>query len=356
MPEPVDNCGSQSLSPLRMMVDLYVWPALFSLVFMSNHNGPRPICLLVAGSFIPQVTRIVDRNSNDGISRWHILLATVSVNAHLAARIGGASTKISHDCIRRGHLQGWKAFSAFIMVLQILVHWVAAITLLAVYVSSRQHHSDQHGNSEYLAVPTSDPDIHNDQSGSDPVDIHSQGQRILALASGHSSRSYDVSAASTAPSTTAFLAVVITHAAVVFPPAFYILFNKLTFVETYGFAFFQQGFYIILSFTGLVTSFASIVVQAYLMHSRYHLGLGLGSFSIQSSGLQILAFGALSVSQSVRLWFWTPGGGLFWGLLVWFLNTGGPAVSYCVSMLGQVVLFCVALWVDSKRREDMSIV
>ncbi|KAF9885225.1 hypothetical protein FE257_000585 [Aspergillus nanangensis] len=208
---------------------------------------------------------MTDRPSNEGISGWYIILVTISANTHLAARTGGVFTKVSYDCIRNGDLRGWKAFSAILMLLQILMHWVATITLLAVYVSFRRRHNDQ----TYFPAPASDPGRPSEDSVLQPVDNYSQDT---------------IYSDSTTPSNRAILSTVITHAVIIFSPALWILLNKLPVYGTIGFGFFQQGFYLVLAVFGLVSSFVSAIPQIYLMVSRYHAGLGLGSLSVLSLG------------------------------------------------------------------------
>ncbi|KAL2828002.1 hypothetical protein BDW59DRAFT_143635 [Aspergillus cavernicola] len=83
------------------------------------------------------------------------------------------------------------------------------------------------------------------------------------------------------------------------------------------------------------------------MVSRFHAGLGLGNLSVTGTGLQVLSFAVLCISQCARLWFWhndqDPAAQpppTFWR---WFASAGGPAVSYGVLGLVQLVVFCVAL-------------
>ncbi|KAL2810859.1 hypothetical protein BJX63DRAFT_401094 [Aspergillus granulosus] len=64
-----------------------------------------------------------------------MVLLTASATAHLFARTAGMFTKATYDCIRDGHLFSWKGFSAMLMLLQVLVQWIHAIVMLAVYGS-----------------------------------------------------------------------------------------------------------------------------------------------------------------------------------------------------------------------------
>ncbi|KAL2817649.1 hypothetical protein BJX63DRAFT_429692 [Aspergillus granulosus] len=304
------SCENQPISLLRTIIDLL-------------------ICILVIGALAPQIVRfaIIDRSSGTGVSGWYMILLTPSANVHLAARTGGTFTKASYDCIRNGNLSGWKGLSALIMCLQVLVHWIAAITLLVIYVYSRHGHSNDY---EYYSVPTHDGDA---------------GARGSQLELSEQPSTPSVYSTTTAPSNTAIVAIVATHAVIVIPPALYILLHKVPVYDDVGFGLFQQLLYMVLAITGIITSVAAPVPQVYLMVSRSSEGLGLGNLSVLSTGLQILAYAALCVSQCARLWFWYTNDdiGLTRAFLFWLLDVSGPAVTYGVLALGQLVVLGVAL-------------
>ncbi|KAL2817979.1 hypothetical protein BDW59DRAFT_165685 [Aspergillus cavernicola] len=129
--------------------------------------------LFIIASYIPQFIRITTTSAGTtGISGWYIILLTTSATSHFAARIKNLNTSFAWGCFRRGDLQGFNAFSALVIYLQAFIHWAAAITLLAFYVYFR---NDAHSS------PSSSP--------SNPV----------------------------------ILGIVLTHAAIVIPPAIYLL-------------------------------------------------------------------------------------------------------------------------------------
>jgi hypothetical protein len=218
---------------------------------------------------------------------------------------------------------------------------MAAITLLVVYVYFRHGHSS---DNEYYSVPTHDGGAGARESQPGLLNDWTQEQMTIGMTSEQPSTP-SVYSTTTAPSNTAIVAIVATHAVIVIPPALYILLHKLPVYDNMGFGLFQQFLYIVLTITGLVTSVAAPIPQVYLMVSRFSEGLGLGNLSVLSAGLQVVAYAALCVSQCARLWFWYTGEdiGLTRAFLWWFLDVSGPAVTYGVLALGQLIVLCVAL-------------
>ncbi|KAL3480468.1 hypothetical protein BJX99DRAFT_254459 [Aspergillus californicus] len=313
-------CENQPLPPLRVALDLAV-------------------CLVVAGSYIPQLVRIAISNQpSNGISGWYMILLMVSATAHLSARAAGIFTKATYDCIRNGNLSSWQGFSALLMLLQVLVQWICAIILLAVYLAFRHGSSASNPYSPLSA----------ESMEADPEVPYGAFQNLSATRqSAQQLTGSPVYPDTSPPANLVILVIVITHAVVVVPPALYILFNKEPFDGSLGFIIFHQIYFIVLSTTGLLTSIASVIPQVYLMASRFHAGLGLGNLSVLGTGLQVLSFAALCISQCARLWFWHNDRGppdqppfTFW---MWFASISGPAVSYGVLALVQLVVFCVAL-------------
>ncbi|KAL2823035.1 hypothetical protein BJX63DRAFT_3944 [Aspergillus granulosus] len=87
---------------------------------------------LVVASYIQQLLQIAknDRCGNGAISDWYITLMAVSASSHLAARIENRFSYWAYRYVRTGDLKGFDAFSALVVFLQLLVHWVGATTLL----------------------------------------------------------------------------------------------------------------------------------------------------------------------------------------------------------------------------------
>jgi hypothetical protein len=260
----------------------------------------------VAASYIPQVIRIVnDRRGTAGISGWYIVLLTISATAHLAARLDNYSSSSAWKCFRQGELQGFDAFSSLVVYLQALVHWVAAIILLGVYAAFR--------NDTY-------------QTGS--------------------------------PSTTATLAIVITHAAILLPCALWLL-KQLTEEEDNVFTVVLHAFYAIpVQTTGLLTSLLAFIPQIKLMLAQPRDGLPVHpcNLSTLGLGLQVIAWICLACSQAVRMrpLPTTPPPpdmpNLFppippWSMKWWseILFGGGQAAGWLALAGSQLVVLCVAL-------------
>lgn len=275
MVEDSDICATQVQTPFRTTIDVYA--ALHrSPIHVTDIAISSLVCLFIAGSYIPQLIQIAtnDRIANAGISGWYLILLTASATTHLAARIENSYSYLPYRCIRLGELKGAKAFSALLVFFQPLVQWVAAITLLAVYVAFRTRDSSYGtgaGNEKSAATPDSSAD-ENDY----PVP---------------------------SPSSAAILAIVLTHAAILLPSALYLL-EQLVFeenIDLVAIAFLDQIYGLFLLVTGLLTSLIAPIPQIYLMVARSRSNLDQGSLSVLGLGLQVIAFLALAVSQGLRM-------------------------------------------------------
>ncbi|KAL3440259.1 hypothetical protein BJX65DRAFT_316763 [Aspergillus insuetus] len=304
------------------------------------------VCVLVVGSFIPQISRIAvtDRSSNAGISGWYMVLLTLSATSHLATVLGTLFTKGPMVCVREGYLSGWQAFFALGMVVQSILHWASAMALLAVYLHFR--HGRRNGSSPgYVLVQGDDPHPHY------PVGIHPGPDTPLleGLIAGDQQQTVTSS-----PSNRVILAVVITHAAITLPFPIYIFLAKLplAFGDDITPLLAARVYYIVLAFAGFFTSVTAVIPQIHLMVSRSRSGHDLGNLSVLGTGLHCLALFALGASQWVKFAVFDPmngnsagSGDWFW---TWFWYSGASPVGYLVLGLGQLVVFCIALWGDSR--------
>ncbi|KAL4882935.1 hypothetical protein BJY04DRAFT_217018 [Aspergillus karnatakaensis] len=216
------------------------------------------ITLLVAVSYIPQLIQIINDSSTAGISGWYIILLTISAITHFATRLKSLYSITPWACFRHGELKGFDLFSSLVVHIQAFTHWLAALILLSVYVWFHNHPETNQRN----------------DTGS-------------------------------TPSTTTILAIVLTHLAIILPPAIYLL-HLLTLTEDddtniiainilYGAA---------LRTTGTLTSLTAAIPQIHLMVSRYQQfgdTFDQGSLSLLGLGLQVLAFTALGISQGWRM-------------------------------------------------------
>ncbi|KAL3483398.1 hypothetical protein BJX62DRAFT_244929 [Aspergillus germanicus] len=340
------ECQNYALSPLRIALDLLV-------------------CVLVVGSFIPQIIRIAvtDRSSDAGISGWYMVLLTLSATSHLATVLGTLFTKGPMVCVREGYLRGWQAFSALGMVVQSILHWAYAMALLAVYLHFR--HVRRNGSSAGYVLVQDDDDAHPHY----PVGIVCPGPDTLpldGLIAGDQQQTVLSSPAiygsgTSSPSNRVILAVVITHAAITLPFPIYIFLAKLplAFSDDITPLLAAQVYYIVLAFAGFFTSVTAVIPQIHLMVSRSRSGLDLdlGNLSVYGTGLQCLALFALGASQWVKFAVFDPTDGhsagpgdWFW---TWFRYSGASPVGYLVLGLGQLVVFCVALWGIGTGREGL---
>ncbi|KAL2861083.1 uncharacterized protein BJX67DRAFT_386017 [Aspergillus lucknowensis] len=156
------------------------------------------VAILVAGSYIQQLilTANHDSRGNGAISGWYIILMTVSASSHLAARIENCYSYWAYNCVRTGELKGCDAFSALVVFLQPLAHWVGATTLMAVYVAFRTRDTP-------LISPR---DIKNGSGTTTKTTMSPMTE-------------YPV----TSPSNQVILAITLTHAAIVLPIAIILL-------------------------------------------------------------------------------------------------------------------------------------
>ncbi|KAL2867366.1 uncharacterized protein BJX67DRAFT_381077 [Aspergillus lucknowensis] len=281
-------CEARVLSPLRTAIDFLV-------------------CLLIIGAFIPQIIRIAvtDKNSNAGISGWYMLLLSLSATCHLATVLGTLFTKAPMFCIQEGYLRGWKGFSVIGMVFQNLGPDTPLLEGLA-----------------------------------------SGDETVLSSTPVYGSN------ASTTPSNKVIIAVVVTHAVIIIPPAIYVMLKKLPSEHDIIILFTAQICYFIIAITGFLTSLTAIIPQIHLMVKRSQSGFGLGNLSVLGTGLQCLALIALSASLWVRFASFDPLHGhahgpvqYFW---TWYKFSGASPVGYTVLGVGQLVVLCVALAIGGR--------
>ncbi|KAL2844382.1 hypothetical protein BJX68DRAFT_269612 [Aspergillus pseudodeflectus] len=333
------GCQNYALSPLRIALDLLV-------------------CLLVVGSFIPQIIRIAvtDRSSDAGISGWYMVLLTLSATSHLATVLGTLFTKGPMVCVREGYLRGWQAFSALGMVVQSILHWACAMALLAVYLHFR--HGRGNGSAGYVLVQDDVPHPHY-PIGIDPGPDTPLLERLIAGDQQQTVLSspamYGSGSGTSSPSNRAILAVVITHAVITLPFPIYIFLAKLplAFGDDITHLLAAQVYYIVLAFAGFFTSVTAVIPQIHLMVSRSRSGLDLGNLSVLGTGLQCLALFALGASQWVKFAVFDPTHGNSAGLgdwfWTWFRYSGASPVGYLILGLEQLVVFCVALGIGGGR-------
>ncbi|KAL2826696.1 hypothetical protein BDW59DRAFT_160887 [Aspergillus cavernicola] len=286
-------CGSQVQTPFATAIHLFVG-------------------LFVAASYIPQLIQIAtnDHTGNAGISGWYIILLTTSASSHLASRIKNINSGFTWRCFRDGDLQGFDPFFALVVYLQAFIHWAAAIALLAVYVSFRTRTTP--GNEAHATIPS--------------------------------------------PSNPVILAIVLIHAAIILPPALYLL--ELITQERHeddAVLFVKNSIYgILLRITGIFTSLTAAIPQIHLMVTRSRINnLDQGSLSLLSLGLQIIAFTALAGSQGWRMRLPPPPPDAldaapesvtwsveWWAIIFVFSGLGALWVTLAVS---QLLVLCVAL-------------
>jgi hypothetical protein len=156
------------------------------------------------------------------------------------------------------------------------------------------------------------------------------------------------------PSTTAALAIVVTHAAILLPSALYLL-KQLTEDEYTTFTLLLHASYAILvQTTGLLTSLSAFIPQIKLMlaHSRDAVPVSQGNINTLGLGLQVIAWICLACSQAVRMRPLPPHdtSGLFppltpWSVKWWFqiLFERGQAAGWLALAGSQLVVLCVAL-------------
>ncbi|KAL4875602.1 hypothetical protein BJY04DRAFT_201418 [Aspergillus karnatakaensis] len=303
-----DSCQSQVQSPLRTFIDVL-------------------IAILIAASYTPQFKqlRARDRTSDNGISGWYITLLTISATTHFAARIENVYSQEAYDCTRYGDLRGLRAFSALVIYIQPLVQWVAAVSLLAVYLRDQTDHNGEYspiyslGGLPLLTVHDTDTDT----QYSLPRDRHAT--RPLSKRT--------------------IIAAITSHAAIVFPIAIHLLFSGRSDDSSNGYNL-RQGLHVVLAITGLFTSLIAALPQVYLLIHRTRAGLGVGSLSLLGLALQAFAFAALAGSQAVRLgWPARRGSGPDQPLtpLAWWWDINGTAVGYAALAVCQLLVLKVAI-------------
>ena len=244
-------------------------------------------------------------------------------------------SQLAVDCVRGGYLDGWKAFSALVIYLQVTAQWICAIVLLVIYVKFR---NDQDGSDFPKNAPTS---LAHEATPTDANDSYiaaqEQGPRDVVR---HA-----------AMSNTAILATVITHAVVILPVALAMLILGRPDDDSEGFGseltygLTQQFLHIIFACSGLATGLSSAVPAVHLIVTRFRAGYGLGSLSVLGLGLQFVAFVALGVSQGLRLGWPHVGSSSDPPLSVysWFVLVNGPAVGFVALGVSQLVVLSVAL-------------
>ncbi|KAL4860503.1 hypothetical protein BDV12DRAFT_204977 [Aspergillus spectabilis] len=310
--------------PSRVSPD-EVQPPLATTIHLS-------ITLLLIASYIPQLLKL-NTNGAEDISGWYMILLTTSATAHLATRIRSVFTFDAWECFRHGHLKGFELFSALVVYLQPLAHWIAAISLLAVFVLVRAQASQPAPSNNHQA---------SGNSKEDSV-LH---QRGIAAAS--------ATTTTTSPSNATILTIVLTHAVVTLPLAIHFL-DLMTRTEDDDptIIFFNVVYGTLLRFTGISTSLTAAIPQIKLMVTRSrdangdNSNHGSGSLSLLTLGLQVIAFIALGASQGWRVserqlppppedcWSWD------WWMR--YVVVGGMAGSWGALAIGQLVVLCVIL-------------
>ncbi|KAL4877435.1 hypothetical protein BJY04DRAFT_222183 [Aspergillus karnatakaensis] len=235
----------------------------YSLDLQSPFAGPAGlfVCLLVPASYIPQLIDIAKSHqaAHSAISGWYIILLSISATAHLAARLDSIHSFSVWQCVRHGEIKGLKGVYVLVRYIQLFVRWVAAMILLAFYV---------------------------------------------AFCTGASSRQEGY-ASTAAPSNTAILAIVLSHAVITLPSALYHLhkntdedgpFNDIVI------CLLQASLQTFLQITGILTSLMAFIPQIHLMLTRPRDGRSSNqdSPSTISLGFQAIAFTLLAVSQGWR--------------------------------------------------------
>ncbi|KAH8652313.1 hypothetical protein BX600DRAFT_90694 [Xylariales sp. PMI_506] len=92
------------------------------------------VCIIVA--YIPQYIRI-QQNGTKGVSPYYVLNHCLFSTTTLALRLSHRIFFPAFNCVTSGALRGWKAYSALLPFLTVLVQWICAVVLLWVYVGYR---------------------------------------------------------------------------------------------------------------------------------------------------------------------------------------------------------------------------
>ncbi|KAL3471763.1 hypothetical protein BJX99DRAFT_236920 [Aspergillus californicus] len=216
------------------------------------------VTLFLAASYIPQLIQIAtnDRRGTAGISGWYIILLTVSASTHFAARTNNDRSAGAWKCFQDNELEGFDLFSALVVFFQAFIHWTAAIILMILFVLFRTKTSpgNDKGDREYYTTSS--------------------------------------------PSNTAILAIVLTHAAITLPLAFYFL-QDITRGTDIASSVINILYSLFLWVSGFLTSLMACIPQIHLLVARPRDQDG--SLSTLSLGLQALAFTALACSQGWRM-------------------------------------------------------
>jgi hypothetical protein len=227
-------------------------------------------------------------------------------------------------------LKRYEAFSALLVFIQPLVHWVGAATLMAFYVVYRTR--------------------------DDPVTITSPGPAIIKTAllttteptRSPSMTEYPI----TSPSNQVILAVTLSHAAITLPISIALLVH---FEENLVTALANQVYGHLLVATGTLTSLTACIPQVYLMATTTRLSLQnaeqeqaqeVGSLSTLTLGLQVLGFLALAGSQGRRMkWVLEEqeAQSSLGTWCTWTLFFGGPMAGWLALAVSQLVVLGFAL-------------
>ncbi|KAJ0419137.1 hypothetical protein BJY00DRAFT_286369 [Aspergillus carlsbadensis] len=269
-PMPLRNCALEVQPPLETIIHLL-------------------IALLVAASYIPQLIKITSTGT-ENISGWYIILLTASATANLATRIRSIITCGAWACFKHGEVKGFRLLSALLVYLQAIVHWIAALILLAVFVSYRSK------NQSSAAATNISTRSNTKDETSGPT-----GQATPPSAT-----------TSSAPSNVAVLAVVLTHAALTLPLAVYLNLITRTEDDDIEHIFFSLLYGALLRITSILTSLTAAIPQIKLMAAQSRANSHVSnssqgsssssssSLSLLGAGLQVIAFIALAASQGWR--------------------------------------------------------
>ncbi|KAH8912976.1 hypothetical protein BR93DRAFT_974400 [Coniochaeta sp. PMI_546] len=94
------------------------------------------LCVFVLAAYIPQYLSIITHGTR-GISSRFVLFHSLSSTLTLALRLCHPVFYGAFNCVDGGPYAGWKAYSALLGFIQAAVQFVAAILLLALYISYR---------------------------------------------------------------------------------------------------------------------------------------------------------------------------------------------------------------------------
>lgn len=228
------------------------------------------------------------------------------------------------------------------MYFQMLLLWLAAVALLAVYLALRQH-PNAHGTGFFTndAVGTTSSLLFT--RANDAQQLQGEGYEMQQL-EGNTMQQHSQ------PSNVAIIAIVCAHAALILPISLTIFIigspedvNWVILIDLFQQVF--HGWFLVPS--GFLFALAGAAPQIHLIITRSRAGMGLGDLSLLSLGLQVLAFAALGVSQKLRLGWpeWGINGGEPMSVWGWLLFVSGPAVGLGGLAVCQLVVLAVALGV-----------